>query len=259
MIPASDPSPHPHLISHQQHRLGTIRAAHRVARVAIPDLDRTAVDVCTRRHRPGIKRWAVKVIEAGGASPHRLRLPDSILMFHEHWTLIGPGRSEAEYIAYLRAIDHIAENPARLPSRAISRFDQSLRHFSRISLVARIIRQFGWFAVVGAGGFLVDTGITMWLAGLGWGPEGARVPGLTLAILFTWAANRRLTFGRIDQGRPRELLRYAGVALTVALINYSVYLLLVGPLGSIMMAIILATAVSMLASFAGYRLLVFGR
>lgn len=122
-----------------------------------------------------------------------------------------------------------------------------------------MIRQFGWFAAVGAGGFLVDTGVTMWLANLGWSPQGARVPGLTLAILATWAANRRLTFGRTEQSRPRELLRYAGVALVAALINYAIYLLLVGPLGSIVPAIVLATAASMLVSFTGYRLLVFGQ
>jgi len=45
------------------------------------------------------------------------------------------------------------------------------------------------------------------------------------------------------------------VALVVALINYGIYSLLVGPLGSI----VLATAVSMQVSFAGYRLLVFGQ
>lgn len=99
----------------------------------------------------------------------------------------------------------------------------------------------------------------MWLAEQGWTPHDARMPGLTLAILFTWAANRRLAFGRVDQGRPRELIRYAGVALVAALVNYGIYSLLVGPLGSIVSAIILATGVSMLMSFAGYRLLVFGQ
>lgn len=59
--------------------------------------------VCTRKHMPGIKRWAVKAIEAGGASPHRLGLSDSILVFDEHWALIEPGGSEADCIARLRA------------------------------------------------------------------------------------------------------------------------------------------------------------
>ena len=59
--------------------------------------------VCTRKHMPGIKRWAVKAIEAGGASPHRLGLSDSILVFDEHWALIGPAGSEADCIARLRA------------------------------------------------------------------------------------------------------------------------------------------------------------
>lgn len=59
--------------------------------------------VCTRKHMPGIKRWAVKAIEAGGASPHRLGLSDSILVFDEHWALVEPGRSEVDCIARLRA------------------------------------------------------------------------------------------------------------------------------------------------------------
>lgn len=59
--------------------------------------------VCTRKHMPGIKRWAVKAIEAGGASPHRLGLSDSILVFDEHWALIEPRGSEAGFIARLRA------------------------------------------------------------------------------------------------------------------------------------------------------------
>lgn len=59
--------------------------------------------VCTRKHMPGIKRWAVKAIEAGGASPHRLGLSDSILVFDEHWALIEPHGSEVGFIARLRA------------------------------------------------------------------------------------------------------------------------------------------------------------
>lgn len=117
--------------------------------------------------------------------------------------------------------------------------------------------QFCRFALVGLAGFVVDTGITSALAALGLEPRSARVPGLALAIVLTWFANGRLTF-RGARGRGAAgLSGYAGVALVAAAVNYGIYSVLIGPLDSIVLAIVLATMVSMLLSFAGYRLLVF--
>lgn len=62
---------------------GIATAARRIveaARAARPDV---AV-VCTRKTMPGAKRLAVKAILAGGASPHRLGLSETILIFAEH-------------------------------------------------------------------------------------------------------------------------------------------------------------------------------
>lgn len=126
-----------------------------------------------------------------------------------------------------------------------------------MSVAGRLARQFGWFVVVGVAGFLIDAGVTIGLARLGWSPRAARLPGLALAIVFTWLANGRLAFGDRRSGGFGELARYASVALAVAALNYAVYSLLVGAIGSIAVAIALATAVSMFASFAGYRALVF--
>lgn len=126
-----------------------------------------------------------------------------------------------------------------------------------MSTAARLARQFGWFAVVGVAGFLLDAGVTTGLAGLGWPPRAARLPGLGLAIVFTWLANGRFAFSDRRAGGIAELLRYASVALAVAALNYAIYAVLVVPLGSIVLAIVVATGVSMFASFAGYRALVF--
>lgn len=73
--------------------------------------------VCTRKHMPGIKRWAVKAIEAGGALPHRLGLSDSILVFDEHWALVEPGRAQAGCIARLRPSAPTCWSPRRRTTR----------------------------------------------------------------------------------------------------------------------------------------------
>lgn len=68
------------------------RAANPACRVA-----------CTRKHMPGIKRAALRAIEAGGAVPHRLSLSDFVLVFEEHRTLLDPSVSLADHLARLRA------------------------------------------------------------------------------------------------------------------------------------------------------------
>lgn len=67
--------------------------------------------VCTRKHMPGIKRWALLAIEAGGAIPHRLGLSDSVLVFDQHRVLLDAGVSIDTCIERLRA---------RAPERRVS-------------------------------------------------------------------------------------------------------------------------------------------
>ncbi|KIL99476.1 Molybdenum transport system protein ModD [Paramagnetospirillum magnetotacticum MS-1] len=55
------------------------------ARAVRPDV----VIACTRKTFPGTKAVAIKAIIAGGATPHRLGLSDSILLFPEHRALLG--------------------------------------------------------------------------------------------------------------------------------------------------------------------------
>jgi len=73
---------------------------------AIVDAARRANPICrvacTRKHMPGIKRWALRAIEAGGAAPHRLGLSDYVLVFDEHRKLLDNGRPLAEHFAQLR-------------------------------------------------------------------------------------------------------------------------------------------------------------
>ena len=44
---------------------------------------------CTRKHLPGTKDWAVKAILCGGATPHRLGISDTLLLFAEHRAFLG--------------------------------------------------------------------------------------------------------------------------------------------------------------------------
>jgi molybdenum transport protein len=67
---------------------GIATAAARIvalARAERPDV----VIACTRKTIPGAKAVAIKAIVAGGATPHRLGLSDSILVFPEHCALLG--------------------------------------------------------------------------------------------------------------------------------------------------------------------------
>jgi len=72
-----------------------IQAAARAARPGI-------VVACTRKTLPGTRAVAVKAILAGGATPHRLGLSDSVLLFPEHRAFF-PDQPIAEAIARLKA------------------------------------------------------------------------------------------------------------------------------------------------------------
>jgi molybdenum transport protein len=58
--------------------------------------------VCTRKHMPGMKRAAIRAIEAGGASPHRLGLSDYVLVFDTHRVLLEAGGPLKEHLTRLR-------------------------------------------------------------------------------------------------------------------------------------------------------------
>lgn len=122
-----------------------------------------------------------------------------------------------------------------------------------------LVSQFGRFVGVGLAGFGIDTGATVFLVGLGWSPWAARLVAITAAMVFTWLANGRFTFARRDRVSDSTFLPYVLVALGTAALNYGVFLAVLQPLGSVPLAVVLATVISMIASFVGYRSFVFGR
>lgn len=127
-----------------------------------------------------------------------------------------------------------------------------MRISSRLAMFIR-------FLCVGGAGFCMDAGVTFLLIENGVAAWLARVPAILLAIIFTWLSNRYFTY-KVDKPRSaREAARYLLVALTMALINYLIYLLLVdGGLWPVA-AVTLATACQTILSFHAYRYFVFNQ
>lgn len=83
------------------------------------------------------------------------------------------------------------------------------------------------FLLVGGLGFLFDLGLTLALAPA-LGAFAARPPAIALAILVTFALNRRLTFRGRKAGVWTQLLRYIAACAASQAFNYAVYCLLLG-------------------------------
>jgi len=58
---------------------------------------------CTRKHFPGTKSAAVKAVLCAGASPHRLNLSETLLVFAEHRAFF-PHDTPADMVKRLRAV-----------------------------------------------------------------------------------------------------------------------------------------------------------
>lgn len=63
--------------------------------------DPAASVVCTRKNFPGTKQAAMKAVLCAGASPHRLSLSETLLVFAEHRAFLGD-EAPAESLARLR-------------------------------------------------------------------------------------------------------------------------------------------------------------
>lgn len=121
-------------------------------------------------------------------------------------------------------------------------------------------RRLAAFALAGGLGFGVDAAILLLLTqGVGLDPFTARLVSVACAIGATWMVNRIVTFGPSHRRVVEEGLRYVAVAVAVALLNYAVYagLLLAFPGLWPLAALVVASAVAMTLSYAGYARLVF--
>lgn len=117
-----------------------------------------------------------------------------------------------------------------------------------------------WFLVAGAGGFVIDAGLTHFLIGyFGHSPFFARIPAIMSAMAFTWLINRKRTFGPSPHSLAVEGFRYWAVGITSALLNYSVYSALMyrEPMLQPIVAIIASSLAAVAYSFFGYSRFVF--
>jgi putative flippase GtrA len=115
------------------------------------------------------------------------------------------------------------------------------------------------FILVGGLGFVIDVGLTYLLIQFNVAPWMARAPAIMLAMIFTWLANRHFTYGVKTSRSSREAIRYATVAMGMALINYVIFFVLLRYGVRPVFAVIFATAFQTMLSFFAYRRFVFGR
>ena len=122
--------------------------------------------------------------------------------------------------------------------------------------------QFVRFAIVGAGGFLVDSGALYGALALGAGLYSGRVISYFAAATFTWALNRRFTFRA--HSSSNKLVEYAKFLAANALgggLNYLVYAALVSnwPLAAAhpIIAVGAGSLTGLVTNFTLSRLLVF--
>ncbi len=119
---------------------------------------------------------------------------------------------------------------------------------------AETLKRLSRFGLVGGLGFIVDAGLTITLIKLGLSPFSSRLIAMALATLVTWRLNRAITFDRSNVNPTAEGLRYSVVALVAALANYSLFVVLVLTVPTILpvFAIASATGFSMLISYLGF-------
>jgi putative flippase GtrA len=99
---------------------------------------------------------------------------------------------------------------------------------SRLSAIvspsANLRRQVPAFALVGAFGFVVDSGLTYALVrGFGADPFVARVPAFAVATVFNFLLNRSLTFAGSRAPWLAAFLRYCLVCAAGLAVNWSAY------------------------------------
>lgn len=92
------------------------------------------------------------------------------------------------------------------------------------------------FALVGGGGYLVDTAVLAWdTSVLGLDFKTGRALSIFVAMAFTWLGNRYLTFpdrrARTLSGALQEWLKFMGANGVGAVVNYGTSVLLVNLAG----------------------------
>lgn len=132
-----------------------------------------------------------------------------------------------------------------------------------MTILAPLKWRFTRFAAVGTLGFLVDTAVLYTLLGVGAGLYSGRAGSFLMAVTFTWAMNRILTFRDTDPRLIRQWGTFAIVNSLGGAVNYGVYAALVAAIGFVAAWPVLGVAAGSLAgmviNFLLSRHLVFNR
>lgn len=128
------------------------------------------------------------------------------------------------------------------------------------SPVHRSFRRWGGFLVSGTVAAVVDAGITTALiryAALD--PFTARLFAILVAMMVAWLMHRRVTFNVAAAPTWQEFIRFIAVAWSANLLNYALYsaIMLFRPATLPVLAVVVATGVAAVFSYAGFRLRVF--
>ena len=125
------------------------------------------------------------------------------------------------------------------------------------------IARFARFCVVGAAGFLADTGTLLAMVHVfALNPIPAKIVSFAVAVLLTFELNRCWTFGAVRRERiGPALIAYLGVQSTgfvcnLAAFTAALYCLPV-PLNTLVFCSVIAAAVALLVNYLGARHLVF--
>ncbi len=121
------------------------------------------------------------------------------------------------------------------------------------------LRHLVHFLIAGFSAFAVDALVLQLLIHAGLGPLVARPFAILTAMIVGWLINRTWTFPMPGRPRLAEFARYAAVASISAVINYGIYaaILLARPATLPFVALVIATAISTIASYSGYRFFTF--
>ena len=121
-------------------------------------------------------------------------------------------------------------------------------------------RHYGGFLLAGVSALVTDAAILQALTKLaGLGPLVARPVGIACALMVSWWINRTVAFAIEAPPTWVEFGRFALASAAAFTVNYLVFaaILLAYPAVHPVLAIVLASIVSMFVSYAGYRLGVF--
>lgn len=122
------------------------------------------------------------------------------------------------------------------------------------------IRHGAGFIASGGLAFVTDASILMLLMrGAGLDPFTARLIAIACAMIVAFFAHRRLTFAVKEPATWGQFSKFIGVATTASVVNYAIYagILVIRPGSEPLVALVVATALSMFVSYIGLRFGVF--